>query len=195
MDTTFNPIEPLSAEQAAALVKRARQATRPDKIVLDAARQKRCAKCREKKIITEFAKHDTSSDGRASYCNACRNGLNFKRRNENIPFRLKHHIATRVATQIGVDNLPKGYVKDLEKYLGYKMIRLKAVLQADLREREKITLRDAINRGYHLDHKKPLSLFKVNAITEQAFRDCWAIDNLSMIPAEDNLAKGSKFNG
>ncbi len=187
-----DPINPFSAEQAAALVKRARNVE--SNTVSDVIRKKRCAKCKEKRPITEFAKHDTSSDGVASYCNTCRNALNTKRRKENFSFRLKHHIATRVATQIGRNNLPEGYVKDLEGYLGYNITKLRRILNLDLKKREGITYRDAINRGYHLDHKKPLSRFNVKKITDKAFRDCWSPYNLSMISAKDNLAKGAKYS-
>ena len=159
-------------------------------------RRKKCAKCGGvKSLIDDFARHDTSSDGFASYCNDCRNGLNTRRRKVNISFRLKHHIATRVAKQFENLTLPERYVKDLEKYLGYNMGALRKALHANLKLREGISLKEAIARDYHLDHIKPLSLFKPSSINSPVFKDCWAINNLKMIPAADNLAKGAKYSG
>lgn len=162
-------------------------------------RRKKCAKCGGvKPVIGNFAKHDTSSDGFASYCNDCRNGLNSRRRKVNISFRLKHHIATRVAKQFenhnGTSRLPERYVKDLEKYLGYNMGKLRKALNAKLQEDAGVSLKEAIAKDYHLDHIKPLSLFKPRTIESQAFRDCWSISNLKMIPASDNLAKGATYS-
>ncbi len=163
--------------------------------VFKRVRVKKCPKCGQKKAATAefFAKHDTSSDGLSSYCKACRNNMRKKRQIGNIRFRMKHHIATRVARQLGgATNLPVGYVKDLNGYLGYNMTALCDYLNADLREREGISLKEAVSRGYHLDHIYPLSLFPVEAIIDNSFKECWAINNLRMISAEANLAKGAK---
>src|SRR5690606_39648467 len=52
----------------------------------------------------------------------------------NVRARLRHHISTRVADQLG--NLcPSGLTRDLEKYLGYRMSVLVEALSADLKRR------------------------------------------------------------
>jgi hypothetical protein len=153
--------------------------------------EKRCTKCREKKPITEFGKHEDSSDGHQAYCKKCRNNLNALRRKLDLKARLKHHIASRVEkTTIGP--LPEGYTKDLEKYLGYRMWKLRKALDKEIREREGISLRDAFARDYHVDHIKPLTSFGALRLGSPAFRACWAIDNLRAIPSEVNLQKGSR---
>lgn len=159
-------------------------------------RRKKCPKCGTKKPRTSeyFAKHDTSGDGLSSYCKVCRNALRKRKQQSNIRMRLKHHIGTRVAKQC--TDLPAQYMKHLERYLGYSISKLRVHLNKKLLERdgdeEGITLKEALNQSYHLDHIHPLSKFDVTYITDEAFRECWAIDNLEMIPAEVNLRKGSK---
>jgi len=155
-------------------------------------RVKKCARCGEKQPVTKFAKHSTSSDGRASYCNNCRNLLGAKRRKTNLGYKLRHHIHSRIIKYTYTHGIPKGLVTDLEVYLNYTMLQLKRHLSADLFDREGITLREAFDKGYHLDHMKPLSSFAILDIGDEEFRRCWAMDNLRMITAEENLAKGAK---
>ncbi len=154
---------------------------------------KKCVKCGEKKPTELFPKHSGSSDGFAAYCNSCKNDKHKERRKKNLSFRLKHHIATRVLKQISRDNQPQNFTTNLEIYLGYRIFQLKKALSADLRMREHITLREAFEKGYHLDHIKPLSHFHPQIPSDQAFKDCWAIKNLRMISAEENLAKGANY--
>jgi hypothetical protein len=88
----------------------------------------------------------------------------------------------------------------LEKYRGYKITWLVKHLRNDLKGREGNSrkLRDALNEGYHIDHIRPLSLYQVvdekGEVNWEEFQDCWAVENLSAITAEENLAKGSKYN-
>ena len=112
--------------------------------------------------------------------------------------RIKHHFATRVADQFkGAENLPKGYTEKLESYLGYDLSSLVKLLGAKLHEEfpdsEHDTL-SALKAGWHIDHIRPLRLFPTKVIGDTEFRKCWDPANLRVIPAEDNLAKGSTFN-
>jgi len=177
---------------------------------------KKCIKCRAwkpRKTLTHpdnedieikkgFGNHKDSSDGLQSICYMCKNVMNNKARSRNVTARIRHHTGTRCLTQLGKEHTPKNFVANLEDYLGYKISTLVKHLSKDLKEREgpKRKLRDALNEGYHIDHVHPLSKFLVivdgNAgtlayVDWDAFRECWAIKNLSAIPAADNLAKGA----
>ena len=158
-------------------------------------RVKKCAKCGEAQPVTNFAKHTTSSDGRASYCNNCRNNLGAKRRKKNLAYKLRHHIHARIIKYSYTNGIPKGLVTDLERYLGYSMFQLKKYLQKDLFDREGITLREAFDRGYHREHITPLSSYDIKDIGDREFLQCWEMTNLRMITAEENLAKGAKMLG
>lgn len=156
---------------------------------------KKCAKCGVTQPITNFAKHSSSSDGRASYCNNCRNRLGAKRRKQNLAYKLRHHIHSRIIKYTYENGIPVGLVTNLERYLGYSMLQLKRHLQEDLNRREGITLRQAFDLGYHLDHIVPLSSYDIKNIGDREFLQCWEMSNLRMITAEANLAKGAKLPG
>ncbi len=67
-------------------------------------------------------------------------------------------------------------------------------LDYELQSREGISLREALALGYHIDHIKPLHSFDTKEIGDEAFKECWAIDNLMAISAEKNLAKGGSYD-
>jgi len=157
-------------------------------------RTKFCVKCKSTKLRNKFGKHESSRDGLQSYCLQCRNDLQKRRRLEDPVYRLRHHISARVGSQI--KKKPKGYVADLEKYLGYTFKELSHYLEEELRSREgsKRSIMDAFNEGYHVDHILPLSSFGDLDIDSHGFRICWEMANLRTIPAEENLEKGSKIS-
>ena len=181
---------------------------------------KKCIKCRgwkrreilsegegKKKVVVEkagFGKHADSSDGLQSICLICKNNMNVAARKRNITVRIRHHTGTRCLTQLGKEHTPKNFVANLEDYLGYKISTLVKHLSADLKKREGKTrkLKDALHDGYHIDHIKPLSKFKVvwtdrggtARVDWDEFRKCWAMKNLTAIPAAENLFKGAKFD-
>jgi hypothetical protein len=185
----------------------------------DKRTHKKCIKCRRWKPREDltvdyedksskvfkrgFGRNVDSADGLQSICMECKNPMNTAARVKNVAQRVRHHTATRCLTQLG-DLAPEGFVADLEKHLGYKIARLIKRLGADLKEREgpNRKLRDALQEGYHIDHIKPLSSFEViikpagmgEIVDWDAFRACWALDNLRAIPAADNLAKGAKHD-
>lgn len=164
----------------------------------DKKTDKKCIKCRKWLNRQEFfGKHDTSTDGYQSICKTCKGEANKDARRRNITARIRHHVATRCLDQLG-DRAPKGLTKNIEDYLGYKFKVLIRHLRADLRKREgeDRKLIDALNEGYHVDHIYPLSRFKVldddGEVDWDMFRECWRIENLSAIPAKENLQKGAK---
>ncbi len=178
----------------------------------DRKTHKKCIKCRAWKPRSgedkAFGDHESSSDGLQSICYKCKNEANVLARGKNVSARLRHHTATRCLTQLGY-LAPTNFVANLEDYLGYKISTLSKHLGADLKEREgsKRKLRDALNEGYHVDHIRPLSSFRVivqkllradsdmavDAVDWKAFRACWATTNLRAIPADENLAKGADY--
>mgnify|MGYP001002216353 CR=1 FL=1 len=163
----------------------------PRKIAMNAKR-KRCASCGELKARSDFPKHSTSSDGFAAYCRDCKNGLARDRRQKDPIARFRHYIVTRIKNEYEKHEVPKDIHTDLEEYIGYKLFKLKKHVRDELKEREGITLIEAFKRGYHLDHRKPHSSFDIKVIGDEEFKKCWHYENLWLIPAKDNLAKGAK---
>lgn len=157
-------------------------------------RRKVCAKCGNKKTIDQFPKHSGSSDGFASYCKVCKNQLNVDRRKKDPVARIKHYTVTRLQNEWGKENCPADLYTNLEHYLGYELWQLKAALKKELKEREGITLQEAFERKYHLDHRVPHTSFKSEEIGDEEFKKCWAISNLWLIPASVNLQKGASMD-
>lgn len=165
------------------------------KRIIDRDSEKYCIKCKQVRKKDEFGKNKDQPDGLQSYCKFCKAELGKRRRERNVRARLRHHISTRVADQLG--NLcPSGLTRDLEKYLGYRMSVLVEALSADLKRRyPDKKLRDVLQEGWHVDHIYPLSRFKVikdGEVDWEEFRRCWHPTNLTAIPAEDNLKKGAR---
>ncbi len=176
---------------------------------------KKCIKCRgwkpRKDLELEngevkkkgFGSHN-SSDGLQSICFTCKNLANTESRKRNVTARIRHHTATRCLTQLG-KLAPENLTAELEQYLGYRIKALVRHLREDLKDREgpQRKLRDALNEGYHIDHKRPLSSFNIIYMTQQGihevdwdeFRKCWDPSNLTAIPAQENLEKGAKYVG
>lgn len=168
---------------------------RPVKREFDRSTHKFCVKCKEVRAKEEFGSHDSSADGLQSYCRLCKNELGRLRREKNVKARLRHHISTRVRTQLG-DLCPENVTRDLDDYLGYNIGELVKHLSEDLKVRGvRKSLRACLSEGWHVDHLYPLSRFKVvvgDQVDWDEFRRCWAITNLSAVPAQENLKKGSK---
>ncbi len=164
----------------------------PAEEAVPTGKTKLCTKCKTYKPVGRFPPHKDTKDGLAAHCKDCRAVLRKRRNDTNFEARLKHHFAARMAQQLqGMDELPP-LVANMESYVGYKMKDLVVYLGADLFEREGITLADAFERGYHIDHIVALSTFPVKHVNDKAFKECWAMDNLRAISSEDNLKKGSK---
>lgn len=47
--------------------------------------------------------------------------------------------------------------------------------------------------GWHIDHVKPMTLFKYTNVNQKEFKDCWALQNLQPLWAIDNFRKNSKY--
>jgi len=47
--------------------------------------------------------------------------------------------------------------------------------------------------GWHIDHIKPVSLFKITDYNCDEFKKCWSLSNLQPLWAEENLKKGNKY--
>jgi hypothetical protein len=46
---------------------------------------------------------------------------------------------------------------------------------------------------WHIDHIKPISLFNINSLECNDLKECWSLENLQPLWAEDNLKKSNKY--
>ena len=173
--------------------KRAQKAQNGQKAQLRARGQKRCTDCGEIQPLQDFAKHSTSSDGRASICNYCRNERNRVRRRTNPDARLKHLISSRAREQFIGHQEQSDITARLDEYLDVPIKKIRLILDKQCQADYNLSLLECIASGeYHIDHKHPLSQYKTETPGDAEFRACWHPDNLCVIPAALNLAKGSQ---
>ena len=52
---------------------------------------------------------------------------------------------------------------------------------------------DYMNGKLHVDHKIPIKVFNFNKTDDIDFKKCWALKNLQLLPAIDNLKKSAKL--
>jgi len=48
---------------------------------------------------------------------------------------------------------------------------------------------------WQIDHIKPISSFNFTSYEDKEFKECWSLDNLQPLWAEDNLSKGNRYIG
>jgi hypothetical protein len=49
--------------------------------------------------------------------------------------------------------------------------------------------------GWHIDHIKPISWFKISYYSDEAFRECWSLKNLQPMWCNENDSKGNRYCG
>ena len=82
--------------------------------------------------------------------------------------------------------------KKWESLVGYTLINLQKHLKKTMPEG--YTWQDYMNGKLHVDHKIPKSIFNYSKPEHTDFKRCWALKNLRLLPAKDNLIKGSKLS-
>ncbi len=68
----------------------------------------------------------------------------------------------------------------------------------DLRDRLSFTMpggyswNDFMSGKLHIDHIMPISSFNFIDAEDEGFKKCWALDNLQLLPASENLSKNNR---
>lgn len=79
------------------------------------------------------------------------------------------------------------------RHMPYTKDELVARLMSTLPEG--YTAADACDgRKLHIDHIRPVSSFNLTGEVDAEFLACWALDNLQLLPAKDNLRKSNKWS-
>ena len=76
-----------------------------------------------------------------------------------------------------------------QKLVGYTVDDLIEHLKTTMPEG--FTWDDYLSGKLHIDHILPISSFSFTKPEHQGFKDCWALKNLQLLTAFDNLSKGS----
>lgn len=78
-----------------------------------------------------------------------------------------------------------------ESLVGYTLMDLKKRLTKTMPKG--YTWQDFLNGKLHMDHIVPLSKFNFTKSEHIDFKNCWALRNLRLLPAKENLVKSSKL--
>jgi len=82
--------------------------------------------------------------------------------------------------------------KRWEDLVGYTVEDLKKRLQSTLPPH--YTWQDYIKGKLHIDHIIPISVFNFDNSNQIDFKNCWALSNLQLLPAKENLIKHNKLS-
>lgn len=108
-----------------------------------------------------------------------------KRYKTNPSFKINHDTAHFLN-----HCLKKGYmIPILKKYLNFTIPELKKHIESKFKEGMSWENR----RAWHLDHLKPMCLFKVKKYGDSEYKKCWAMSNLQPLWRQENYLKGSKI--
>jgi len=78
-----------------------------------------------------------------------------------------------------------------ETLVGYDVFKLKNHLQKTMPKY--YTWQDYLNGKLHIDHILPKSVFNFDCPEHPDFKRCWALKNLRLLPAKENLIKHNKL--
>lgn len=176
---------------------------------------KRCTKCKEIKLLEDFHKDKTKSDGRNVHCKVCQCKYNkdWRRKNKeriaayqknhreehkesynarfrayrrkNPKYALSHSIALSVWYSLR-DSKNRHHWEDLVGYILEDLVRhLEALFKEGMNWE---------NYGaWHIDHKIPIAAFNFTKPEDTDFKRCWALANLQPLWKIENLKKSNKI--
>ena len=81
--------------------------------------------------------------------------------------------------------------KDIFDVLKWTMLEFKEHMEKQFEQG--MTWSDYGFWGWHVDHIKPVSLFHIVSINDDAFMECWSLSNLQPLWASDNFKKNNKY--
>ncbi len=82
-------------------------------------------------------------------------------------------------------------VAKLETMLGYSIAELEVTFKKTMPSG--YTWNDYLSGKLHVDHILPVAAFNFKSAEDIDFKRCWALSNLQLLPATENLKKGAKI--
>ena len=111
------------------------------------------------------------------------------RYNQDIKYKLKVCMTSRIRDAMVRNNISGTTANKLRQDLGYTIDELKIHL-------EKLFVDGMSWENYgewHIDHIKPVKIFEYKTTKDKGFKECWALENLQPLWAEDNLRKSDCY--
>ncbi len=157
--------------------------------------RKLCSRCGDWKPLDEFNSGSSTNTGYESACKICINSYRRARqeqktryqrkfKNEHPEYSIHESIGGGIWASIKEDKGGRSW----EEILPYNFEELKEHLRKQFKPGMSLD-----NHGeWHIDHIKPRSSFDVDSIDDPELQECWALDNLQPLWAEENLRKSDK---
>ena len=105
----------------------------------------------------------------------------------DLKYNLNHRIKSMI--YISLKGNKKG--RSWELLVGYTLADLIKRLKKTMPEG--YTFQDCLNGKLHIDHIIPKSIFNFTRPEHTDFKRCWALSNLRLLPAKENISKGAKL--
>lgn len=112
---------------------------------------------------------------------------NHRIRRTDLKYNLNHKISGAIYKSIRGNK--KG--RQWEGLVGYTLDKLKKHLKKTMPQG--YTWQDFLESKLHIDHIIPISAHNFNQIGQVDFQKCWALSNLQLLPAKENLKKYNRL--
>ena len=113
---------------------------------------------------------------------------NTNKRKTDLKFNLNCKISK--AIKLSLKNNKNG--RHWETLVGYTLNDLYNHLQKTMPNG--YTWQDYLNSKLHIDHIIPISVWNFDNANQIDFKRCWALENLQLLPAKENLIKNNKID-
>ncbi len=112
-----------------------------------------------------------------------------RKRRYRIKYRstLKGYLSHNISKGIGRSLKGNKASQHWEDIVGYTLEQLKRRLKRTMPDG--YTWQDYLNGELHIDHKVPIAVFNFDKPEDIDFNRCWALKNLQLLPAKENMSK------
>lgn len=111
-----------------------------------------------------------------------------KKRKTDLKYNLNHRIGTLIGFSLKGNKKGRHWESLVGYTLGDLIKRLKRTLPKGY------TWQDYLQSRLHIDHIIPKSVFNYTKPEHIDFKKAWALSNLQLLPAKENLTKNAKLN-
>jgi len=105
---------------------------------------------------------------------------------------LKYNLNNKMATAIRTSLKGNKAGRHWESFVGYTLNRLMKYLQKTMPKG--YCWQDFLEGKLHIDHKIPISAFNFTKSEHIDFKRCWALSNLQLLPARENIIKSNHLS-
>jgi len=163
------------------------QKDNPERVAI---KNKKWCENNKDKMMAYVKKYQIANSERISIYYKKYNQLHRAERNERERNRcktdLKYNLNCRMSRAIRLSLKGNKNGRGWEKLVGYTLSKLKKHLQKTLPEGH--TWEEC-----HIDHIIPISAFNFTKPEHTDFKRCWALNNLRLLPAKENISKSNKL--